>query len=141
MKKLACSFLIILSVSLFVQAQDTITTASGLKYIKLKKGPAAKKPVKGSKVKVHYTGRLENGKVFDSSKEGGPFKFTIEAKEVIPGWDEGFQLMDEGEKAILIVPPTLAYGKKGVPDEDNPGKFIIPQNAILTFEVELISIK
>ena len=99
MKNITYTLLFIFSVCFALQAQDTLTTASGLKYIKLKKGTATKKPVKGSKVKVHYTGRLENGKVFDSSKEGGPFKFTIAAKEVIPGWDEGFQLMEEGEKA------------------------------------------
>jgi peptidyl-prolyl cis-trans isomerase A (cyclophilin A) len=139
MKKLLFVLLVLSCVS-FAKAQDTLTTKSGLKYVQTKKGEGAK-PVKGQKVKVHYTGRLENGKVFDSSKEGGPFKFTLGNKEVIPGWDEGFMLMQAGEKGFLIIPANLAYGKKGVPDEDNPGKYIIPQNATLTFEVELISFK
>jgi len=123
----------------FVQAQDTLKTASGLKYLVVKKGTGVK-PTKGQKVKVLYTGRLENGKEFDSSKQT-PFKFTLDAKEVIPGWDEGFKLMHEGEKGILMVPSKLAYGKNGVPDEENPGKYIIPPNADLNFEVELISVK
>jgi FKBP-type peptidyl-prolyl cis-trans isomerase len=131
---------LMLSFALSVQAQDTLITASGLKYIILTKGTGPQ-PIKGQKVKVHYTGKLQNGKVFDTSKEAGPFKFTLGAKEVIPGWDEGFMLMHEGEKGILIVPSKLAYGKNGVPDENNPGKYIIPPNADLTFEVELISIK
>jgi peptidylprolyl isomerase len=131
---------IILSVAFSAQAQDTLKTASGLRYIVLTKGNGIQ-PSKGQKVKVHYTGKLQNGNVFDSSKEAGPFKFTLGAKEVIPGWDEGFMLMHEGEKGVLLVPSTLAYGKKGVPDEDNPGKYIIPPNAELSFEVELLSVK
>jgi FKBP-type peptidyl-prolyl cis-trans isomerase len=122
------------------QAQDTLKTASGLRYMVLTKGHGPQ-PSKGQKVKVHYTGKFQNGKVFDSSKEAGPFKFTLGAKEVIPGWDEGFMLMHEGEKGILLVPSALAYGKRGVPDEDNPGKYIIPPNADLSFEVELLSVK
>lgn len=140
MKTTAVSFLFLFFFSCAVKAQDTLKTASGLTYVVLIKG-TGKQPTKGQKVKVHYTGRFENGKVFDSSKEAGPFKFTLGAKEVIPGWDEGFMLMHEGEKGVLIVPSMLAYGKKGVPDSDNPGKYIIPPNATLMFDVELISVK
>ncbi|MDB5272700.1 MAG: peptidylprolyl isomerase [Chitinophagaceae bacterium] len=139
----AVFFLLMLILSVgFAKAQyDTITTPAGLKYIVLQKGTGAQ-PVKGSKVKVHYTGRLANGKVFDTSRgAAGPFKFTIGAKDVIPGWDVGFTMMHEGEKGILIVPPNLAYGPRGIPDEENPGKYIIPPNAELTFDVELISVK
>ncbi len=140
MKSIVLFFLLL---SFFIgsgKAQDTLKTASGLKYVMLTKG-TGKQPAKGQKVKVHYTGKFENGKVFDSSKDAGPFKFTLGAKEVIPGWDEGFMLMHEGEKGILIVPAKLAYGTKGVPDDDHPGKYIIPPDATLTFEVELISVK
>jgi peptidyl-prolyl cis-trans isomerase A (cyclophilin A) len=139
MKLRLLSVLILFLTAFSVHAQDTITTISGLKYVVESKGQGVK-PLKGQKVKVNYTGRLSNGKVFDSTKEG-PFKFTLGAKEVIPGWDEGFMLMHEGEKGVLIIPSKLAYGVNGVPDEENPGKYIIPPNADLTFDVELISIK
>jgi peptidyl-prolyl cis-trans isomerase A (cyclophilin A) len=120
---------------------DTLKTASGLKYVVLQKGEGPK-PVAGQKVKVNYTGKLPNGKVFDTTKgASGPFRFTIGKKEVIPGWDEGFTLMHVGEKGILFVPPHLAYGSRGVPDEDNRGQYIIPPNVELMFEVELISVK
>jgi FKBP-type peptidyl-prolyl cis-trans isomerase len=140
MKKVILLVCMLLSVGIYAQAQDTLKTASGLRYVVLTKGNGPQ-PTKGQKVKVHYTGKFQNGKIFDSSKEAGPFKFTLGAKEVIPGWDEGFMLMHEGEKGTLLVPATLAYGKKGVPDQDNPGKYIIPPNADLIFEVELISVK
>jgi FKBP-type peptidyl-prolyl cis-trans isomerase len=120
---------------------DTLKTSSGLKYVVLQKGTGAQ-PIKGQKVKVNYTGKLPNGKIFDTTKgASGPFRFTIGNKEVIPGWDEGFLLMRVGEKGILFVPPHLAYGSQGVPDEDNPGRYIIPPNAELLFEVELIGVK
>ncbi len=132
-------FLILLLSVFSVKAQDTLKTASGLQYVVVTKGSGAK-PTKGQNLEVRYTGRLQNGTIFDSSKRKS-IQFTIGAKEVIAGWDEGFLLMHEGEKGILIIPSTLAYGKNGVPDEDNPGKYIIPPNANLTFDVELISIK
>ncbi|MDB5256223.1 MAG: peptidylprolyl isomerase [Chitinophagaceae bacterium] len=137
-------FLLLTTFSIgWAQAQyDTLKTASGLKYVVLKKGTGAQ-PVKGQKVKVNYTGKLPNGKVFDTTLKGpsGPFQFKIGNREVIPGWDEGFLLMHVGEKGILFIPANLAYGSHGVPDEENPGQYIIPPNAELMFEVELISIK
>jgi FKBP-type peptidyl-prolyl cis-trans isomerase FkpA len=110
-------------------------TASGIYYIeKVKgKGPTAKA---GNKVKVHYTGKLFSGKVFDSSltrKPVQPFEFTLGQGQVIPGWDEGIALMSAGGKATLIIPSKLAYGDRGAGND-------IPANTPLVFEVELISI-
>ena len=87
-----------------------------------------------STVDVHYTGRLESGEVFDSSIERGePFRFTLGAGQVIPGWDMGILGMKVGGKRILSIPPELAYGKRGAGN-------VIPPNASLTFEVELIAV-
>ena len=94
------------------------------------------KPPKGSKVTVHYTGKLTNETVFDSSvKRGTPFVFTLGQGEVIRGWDEGVAQMSVGEKAILTCPPAYAYGNSSV------GNGLIPANSTLIFEVELISFK
>lgn len=79
---------------------------------------------------VHYTGSLMNGKIFDSSLQRGPVSFTI--GDVIEGWNEGLQLMSKGEKVTMIIPPELGYGTQGYPG-------IIPPNAYLVFDVELIS--
>ncbi len=110
-------------------------TASGLYYIeKVKgKGPLAKA---GNKVKVHYTGKLMNGKVFDSSldkKPATPYEFTLGQGQVIPGWDEGIALMSAGGKATLVIPSKLAYGERGAGAD-------IPAYSPLVFDVELISI-
>lgn len=142
MTKLIAVFCLTLLTITGVQAQyDTLKTPSGLRYVVLQKGTGVQ-PVKGQKVKVHYTGRLANGKIFDTSKgAAGPFRFTIGAREVIPGWDEGVTLMHEGEKGVLFVPASMAYGPQGVPDSENPGQYIIPPNAELTFEMELVEVK
>ncbi|OGY91170.1 MAG: peptidylprolyl isomerase [Candidatus Komeilibacteria bacterium RIFCSPLOWO2_01_FULL_53_11] len=88
----------------------------------------------GDTVTVHYTGRLTNGTVFDSSLERGtPFTFTLGADQVIKGWDQGILGMEVGEKKTLTVPPELGYGASGYPP-------VIPPNATLIFDVELISI-
>ena len=111
-----------------------VTTDSGLKYIDLKvgSGAAAKK---GDTVEVHYTGWLKDGKKFDSSVDRGePFSFPLGAGRVIKGWDEGVAGMKVGGKRKLIIPSKLAYGEKGA------GR-VIPANAELTFEVELLKIK
>ena len=110
--------------------KSVYTTKSGLQYRKIKEGNG-KRPTINNTVRVHYTGKLLNGTVFDSSVERGePMDFPVGA--VIPGWTEGLQLMDEGSKYILYIPDNLAYG-------DNPtGE--IPPGSTLIFEVELIEI-
>lgn len=108
-------------------------TASGLQYQELKAGdgPAAKA---GDTVAVHYTGKLTDGKKFDSSLDRGqPFKFALGQGQVIKGWDEGIALMKKGGKAILTIPPELGYGARGAGG-------VIPPNATLIFEVELVAV-
>ena len=106
-------------------------TASGLRYIIEKEGSGAS-PVATSQVTVHYTGTLLNGKKFDSSLDGGqPATFPL--NQVIPGWIEGLQLMKVGGKTKFIIPPALGYGAAG--------SRVIPPNAWLIFDVELLDVK
>jgi len=110
--------------------KSVFTTKSGLKYRRLKDGNG-KKPKLTDRVKVHYTGKLIDGTVFDSSVERGePITFAL--NQVIPGWTEGLQLMDEGSKYLLYIPYNLGYG------EQQAGS--IPPGSTLTFEVELLEI-
>jgi len=107
-------------------------TASGLQYLITKEG-TGKSPAATSVVKVHYTGKLVDGTVFDSSVERGePIEFPL--NQVIPGWTEGLQLMKEGGKATLYIPAQLGYGQQGIPGT-------IPPNSTLIFDVELIQVK
>lgn len=107
---------------------------SGLQYIETEKG-AGNAPKRGDRVAVHYVGRLENGKEFDNSlKRGKPIEFLLGTGQVIPGWDEGIGLMNVGGKATLIIPPDLGYGSRGAGG-------VIPPNATLIFDVELVDIK
>ena len=110
-----------------------ITTESGLKYIITKHG-TGESPIRGSKVRVHYTGKLLNGQVFDSSINRQPFDFVLGAGEVIAGWDEGIALLKVGDSATFTIPSELAYGENGA------GPLIGP-NTTLIFEVELMSFK
>jgi len=92
-------------------------------------------PKTGQTVVVHYTGTLENGTKFDSSRDRGvPFKFRIGKGEVIKGWDEGVAQLCVGQRARLICSPDYAYGSRG-----HPG--IIPPNATLIFDVELLKVE
>lgn len=99
---------------------------------------------KGDVVFVHYTGKLSDGTIFDSSNQavGGqparnkPFQFILGAGMVIKGWDEGVLGMKVGEKKTLVIPGDKAYGSQGVPD--GKGGYIIPPNATLTFDVEVL---
>ena len=110
-----------------------MTTASGLKYIEVQAG-SGDAPSKGSVVAVHYRGTLSDGSVFDSSFERGePIRFPLGQGMVIAGWDEGIAMMRVGGKARLVIPPELGYGAQGYPP-------VIPANATLTFEVELVEI-
>ena len=111
--------------------ENATTTESGLKYIVLQQG-TGNKPVATSNVKVHYTGILLDGKVFDSSvQRGEPIDFGL--NQVIKGWTEGVQLMQEGSKYKFYIPSQLAYGERGAGG-------VIPPNADLIFEIELIKI-
>jgi len=114
-------------------AANTVKTPSGLAYVELVPG-SGPSPVAGKQVKVHYTGWLENGTKFDSSVDRGePFIFTIGAGQVIPGWDEGVMSMKVGGKRKLIIPSQLGYGSAGAGG-------VIPPNATLIFEVELLDV-
>ena len=107
-------------------------TSSGLLY-KFEKENNSHKPSNGNKVKVHYKGMLLDGTVFDSSfKRNQPIEFTLGVGQVIKGWDEGISLLGIGDKASFIIPSHLAYGSSGAGG-------VIPANATLVFEVELIS--
>ena len=109
-------------------------TASGLEYIEVEVGTGAQ-AVAGKTVAVHYTGKFQDGKVFDSSvSRGEPIEFQLGRGNVIQGWDEGIALMKVGGKAQLIIPPGLAYGERGAGG-------VIPPNATLVFDVELVSVK
>lgn len=109
-------------------------TESGLKYIDEVIGEGDS-PMAGEMVTVHYTGKLTNGDVFDSSlKRKEPFSFVIGVGQVIKGWDEGVISMKPGGKRTLIIPPDLGYGARGAGG-------VIPPNATLIFDVELLSIR
>lgn len=108
-------------------------TDSGLRYQIIQKGSGAQ-AAKGSKVEVHYKGQLPNGTVFDSSyKRNQPIGFTLGVGQVIPGWDEGISLLQVGDKARFVIPSDLAYGSSGAGG-------VIPPDATLIFDVELVSV-
>ncbi len=108
-------------------------TPSGL-YYKITKTADGKSPKAGDNVSVHYAGKLPNGTEFDSSyKRNEPISFSVGQGMVIKGWDEGIMLLKEGEKATLLIPPTLGYGERGAGG-------VIPPNAWLIFDVELVKV-
>lgn len=109
-------------------------TKSGLRYQIIQKG-SGKQPQKGNKVAVHYKGQLMDGTVFDSSyKRNQPLEFQVGVGQVIEGWDEGILLLNEGDKARLVIPSNLGYGSRGAGG-------VIPSNANLIFDVELVKVK
>lgn len=123
-------------------SQEIQSTGSGLQYIVLQEPAAgAAQPSKGQKIAVHYTGWLKDdakpemkGNKFDSSVDRGkPFEFNVGTGLVIRGWDEGLAAMKVGEKRRLIIPADLGYGAHGAPG-------VIPGNATLVFDVELLNV-
>ena len=109
-------------------------TESGLRYKMIQEGNG-KKATQGATVSVHYKGQLLDGTVFDSSyKRNEPIEFAIGVGQVIPGWDEGIQLLKVGDKARMVIPSDLAYGSSGAGG-------VIPPNAPLIFDVELVDVK
>ncbi|MCP4141602.1 MAG: FKBP-type peptidyl-prolyl cis-trans isomerase [Chloroflexi bacterium] len=109
-------------------------TESGLEFIERKRGKGPKAEA-GKSVSVHYEGRLEDGKIFDSSYDRDmPLEFELGLGQVIKGWDEGIAMMNVGGEATFTIPPELGYGKRGAGG-------LIPPNATLIFDVELVEIK
>jgi len=115
-------------------AEKVFTTQSGLKVEIIKEGNG-QKPQAGQKVSVHYVGTLQDGKKFDSSRDRGePISFPLGQGQVIRGWDEGIALLNVGTRAKLTIPPELGYGPRGAGG-------VIPPNATLLFDVELMDVK
>ncbi|NEU13919.1 FKBP-type peptidyl-prolyl cis-trans isomerase [Methylobacterium sp. BTF04] len=127
-----------LAMTAAASAAETVTMPSGLQYRDEVVGTGAE-PQAGQKVSVHYTGWLDEGgkpgKKFDSSRDRGtPFSFTLGAGQVISGWDTGVATMKIGGKRTLIIPPDQGYGARGAGG-------VIPPNATLIFDVELLGAK
>ena len=124
----------------FECADELKTAASGLAFCDAVVGSGAA-PSKGQTIQAHYTGRLENGRVFDSSYErGSPLKFKVGVRQVIAGWDEGIlgdggdvPAMQVGGRRRLVIPSELGYGARGAGG-------VIPPNATLYFDVELVAV-
>jgi FKBP-type peptidyl-prolyl cis-trans isomerase len=113
---------------------DLTTTPSGLQYKDLELGTGTEATAR-KRVEVHYTGELTDGRKFDSSRDrGDPLEFVLGVGQVIQGWDEGVTGMKVGGRRILVIPPELGYGSRGAGG-------VIPPNATLVFDVELMGVK
>jgi FKBP-type peptidyl-prolyl cis-trans isomerase FkpA len=119
--------------ALEVDAGSLVESPSGLcqRDVQVGTGTTA---AAGHRATVHYTGWLPNGTQFDSSRNGEPFSFEIGAQEVIQGWDEGVAGMQVGGRRQLVIPPDLGYGAQGAGG-------VIPPNATLVFDVELLAVE
>ncbi|HTY22054.1 MAG TPA: FKBP-type peptidyl-prolyl cis-trans isomerase [Desulfomonilaceae bacterium] len=127
----ACSACLMLLAVTSTNAERTAMTPGGVKIEIVKEGQGPM-PKNGQTLVVHYIGTLPDGTKFDSSRDRGqPFPFVLGAGKVIRGWDEAFAAMKVGTRAIITIPPALAYGPRGA------GK-VIPPNATLIFDVELL---
>ncbi|MEI6042580.1 MAG: FKBP-type peptidyl-prolyl cis-trans isomerase [bacterium] len=125
-----------------VSVKDTTVTApsTDIKNNSTKNMDTEKVSKAGDTLTVNYVGTLENGTKFDSSIDRGtPFKFVVGIGQVIKGWDEGMVGMKVGEKKRLVIPGEKAYGSRGIPDGN--GGYMIPPNATLIFEVEMLGIE
>jgi peptidylprolyl isomerase len=127
------SMLAAVSLSPTLGATKPVTTDTGLQYTDVKPGNG-QTPKRGQVVIVHYTGTLTDGKQFDSSQGRDPLKFTLGEGQVIQGWDEGISTMKVGGKRQLVIPASLGYGAQGMGG-------VIPPNATLHFDVELIGVE
>ncbi|THB62492.1 MAG: peptidylprolyl isomerase, partial [Spirochaetaceae bacterium] len=105
----------------------------GLRYV-IEVAGSGSKPEAGDTVSIHYTGSFPDGQVFDSSQGRGPLQFQVAGGQIIPGFDLSVQDMQLGEKRTVVVPPALAYGQQGAGG-------VIPPNAVLVFEIELLEIQ
>lgn len=114
-------------------ASDTLVTASGIKYVRIKEGDGIH-PLPGQTVKMIYSRKSSTGRVVESNEGGKPLKFVVDNHEVIPGWEEAAKLMSKGEKWYCIIPSEMGYGKKGV-------EGLIAPNATLYFYIEVVDIK
>ena len=122
-----------LETTMNIDLDKAVETPSGLKYIELESGEG-ETPSRGETVVVHYTGTLTDGTKFDSSRDRNePFTFKVGVGQVIKGWDEGVGAMKVGDRRLLIIPPELGYGARGAGG-------VIPPNATLIFDVELLKI-
>lgn len=126
--------LLFLFAPMLCDAANVLMSPSGVKVEIVKEG-TGRFPANGQTVVVHYTGKLPDGRVFDSSRNSGqPFSFRLGAGQVIRGWDEGLAMMKVGTRAVLTIPPQLGYGAAGAGG-------VIPPNATLIFDVELLDAK
>jgi FKBP-type peptidyl-prolyl cis-trans isomerase len=91
-------------------------------------------------VAVYYTGKLLNGIVFDSLRTGEPFKLEVGVGQVIPGWDEALLKLSKGDRATIIIPSPMAYGSEGIKQGES-SDYIIPPNAPLMFDIEIVDVK
>ena len=122
-----------LEATMNIDLDKAVETPSGLKYIELESGEG-ETPSRGQAVVVHYTGTLTDGTKFDSSRDRNePFTFKVGVGQVIKGWDEGVGAMKVGDRRLLIIPPELGYSARGAGG-------VIPPNATLVFDVELLKI-
>ncbi|HYC34519.1 MAG TPA: FKBP-type peptidyl-prolyl cis-trans isomerase [Candidatus Paceibacterota bacterium] len=121
------------------KATKIMTGATELQ-IKIEREGQGEPAQTGDTVTVHYTGKLLDGTIFDSSiPRGTPFEFRLGEGRVIAGWEEGVKGMKVGEMRVLTIPGNMAYGTRGIPN--GKGGFLIPPNATLVFDVELLGIK
>jgi len=140
MKRIALGLLLVFALLILVGCgspaeEKTVTTVkeNEMKIEDVVVGSGAEATA-GKLITVHYTGRLEDGTVFDSSVGRAPFEFVLGAGQVIEGWDKGFDGMKVGGKRTLTIPPEMGYGATGAGG-------VIPPNATLIFDVELLDVK